>query len=114
MKRKYKVLLWMTIVIILVAVGCFYLKHKYDDNGSDYFPRSNVGEYDSYGPEYCPRCKKHNVGVFFYGLYRGIEEETPEMQEKIKAGKMIPGGCMVSDDSPRYHCNDCGLSWGRL
>ena len=99
MKRIIKIILILPLILIMIvyAVG-YIMKHRYDDKGSDF----------------CPRCKSENVGKIFYGLYRGIEDETPEMQEKIRSGKMIPGGCLIYDDSPRYYCNDCGLSWGRI
>ena len=69
--------------------------------------------YDEYGGEYCPRCNSKNVGTFLYGLYRpGTEDSITK--DKVEKGLLIPGGCCISEDSPKYLCHDCGLEWGKL
>ncbi len=53
----------------------------------------------------CPSCKSHNVVQIAYGL-PGLE-----MREEAVKGKIHLGGCMIEDDSPDFHCNDCEREW---
>ena len=34
-----------------------------------------------------------------------------EMVEEAKKGKIHIGGCMIEEDSPDFHCNDCEHEW---
>ena len=53
----------------------------------------------------CPNCKSNNVVPIAYG-YPG-----PEMIDELKEGKIHIGGCMIEEDSPDFHCNDCEREW---
>ena len=57
----------------------------------------------------CPNCRAadHTLPVV-YGL------PTPDLWEEARAGRCRLGGCVVSDDSPRWHCRQCGAEWGRV
>ncbi len=39
----------------------------------------------------------------------------PEMDEKleqdVKNGEIIIGGCCVTIEDPEWHCNDCNYDW---
>ena len=35
------------------------------------------------------------------------------LEKEIEQGKVKLGGCCISDDSPQFHCNDCGTDWGK-
>lgn len=61
--------------------------------------------------EICPKCGSTNVTRFVYG-YVDLSDST--LNAELKSGKMILGGCMVSDDSPEYTCNDCQYTWGHF
>lgn len=55
----------------------------------------------------CPRChtRKHVVPIL-YGLTGG--------KERARWGsEYIPGGCVLEEKRPRWHCRRCGHSWRR-
>ena len=58
----------------------------------------------------CPSCNSKNVARFLYG----IQEFSGKLIKEKEEGKIILAGCHISDDSPKYHCNDCGKEWGKL
>ena len=53
----------------------------------------------------CPNCKSNKVVPIAYGL-PGFE-----MREEAIKGKIHLGGCMIEDDSPDFHCNECEHEW---
>jgi len=84
MKKKL-----IIIGIILVAIGggvCWFFNRK--------APLFDAAE------GVCPRCLSHDVRRWEYGLGAMDTEEV------------IGGGCVVSADSPKYHCDVCGFDWG--
>jgi len=56
----------------------------------------------------CVQCGSHEAIPIVYGL------PGPELLEQAEAGEVILGGCVVAEDSPIFHCNECGHEWGRL
>jgi len=57
----------------------------------------------------CPNCKSDNTCRIVYGYPSDEEEFSRLVDEK----KIVPGGCVISDNSPAWHCHDCQYSWGR-
>jgi hypothetical protein len=55
----------------------------------------------------CAECGSTHAVPIVYGL------PGPELQAQAEAGEVILGGCVVDDDSPVWHCGDCGYEWGR-
>lgn len=53
----------------------------------------------------CPSCSSDNVAIIAFG-YPG-----PEMMEEAQRGKIILGGCCVTNDDPEWHCKDCEHRW---
>ena len=41
----------------------------------------------------------------------GMPAYTPELEQKLEAGKVHLGGCIVELDSPNRHCNECELDF---
>ena len=93
--KKYIILL---LALVLVVVIGFFVFNR--------FP------YDNCGGDQCPKCKSTHVGRFFYGLYVPEREDSVTL-ERVKKGILIPGGCMIDKDSPRFRCNDCHFTWGK-
>lgn len=58
----------------------------------------------------CPYCKSNNVAEILYGM----PAFTKKLEKDLESKKIILGGCCISNDSPQYHCNDCGKEWGKL
>jgi len=51
----------------------------------------------------CPWCGSNNVAEILYGL-PAMDEN---LRKDIDEGRIYIGGCVVSDYSPQYHCNNC-------
>jgi len=56
----------------------------------------------------CPFCKSKNIARILYGM----PASSKKLDKDIKSGKLILGGCFVSDNSPVFQCNECGKKWG--
>ena len=59
----------------------------------------------------CPKCGSTNVTTIVYGL---VDHSDSTLNKELESGKVVLGGCMVSDDSPEYTCNDCQYTWGHF
>ena len=55
----------------------------------------------------CPKCNSTNTCRILYGM----PDYTPELEQKLEAGKVHLGGCVIEEDSPNRHCNDCELDF---
>ena len=51
----------------------------------------------------CPYCGSTNTAKILYGM----PAFSLELQDKIKRGKIVLGGCCVADNDPDRQCNDC-------
>jgi predicted RNA-binding Zn-ribbon protein involved in translation (DUF1610 family) len=58
----------------------------------------------------CPRCGSAEVVQIQYGLPRF----TPELKEAVRRGEVVLGGCVISADSPKWACRNCGQRFGKL
>ncbi len=52
----------------------------------------------------CPNCGSKMVDIV-YGM------PPADIGEKAKKGELFLGGCMISDNDPSYHCNNCKRSY---
>ena len=55
----------------------------------------------------CPKCQSDNIAHYQYGLV----EMYPELKKNIDKGKVVLGGCCITNDDPDRHCNDCEYDW---
>ncbi len=53
----------------------------------------------------CPKCNSKNIIPILYGL--PVYEAFLKEQE----GKLKLGGCVIDEESPNWHCKDCGYEW---
>jgi hypothetical protein len=53
----------------------------------------------------CSQCKSDDTTPIVYG-YPG-----PEAVEAADQGKVILGGCVISDADPHWQCSACGHRW---
>lgn len=53
----------------------------------------------------CFTCGSLDVAKIIYGY------PTADAFKEQEEGKIKLGGCMISEDSPQYHCNKCGEKW---
>ena len=56
-------------------------------------------------PKQYPKCKSERIAEIQYGL----PHFTTELERQIEIG-----GCIISDDSPQWHCSTCEHKWGKL
>jgi len=56
----------------------------------------------------CPECNKDNVALIFWGYPADMDEYL----KGIDSGKFAPGGCRVSNNDPKWECNECANRWG--
>ncbi len=58
----------------------------------------------------CPKCKSNRVVYILYG--------EPYMDEELKRAidshKVELGGCIITPESKRWVCWNCGHSWGTV
>jgi hypothetical protein len=54
----------------------------------------------------CPQCQSKKVIPIIYGM------PTEETFNEAESGKVILGGCCISEGSPEWHCTDCEYQFG--
>lgn len=52
----------------------------------------------------CPKCNSDNFQEILYGY---VNPDTTNDSD-------ILGGCVIDEDSPRWHCESCQHGWGKL
>jgi hypothetical protein len=52
----------------------------------------------------CPKCGGTDIAMILYGL----PQMSKHLEKKVKAKKIVFGGCCVSGNDPELECNDCG------
>ena len=65
--------------------------------------------HDMRGGDFCPACEGRSVAIIRYGYWTSGMWEEEIYNKKVKIG-----GCVVSENSKRFCCNDCGYKWGSL
>lgn len=53
----------------------------------------------------CPECDSTSVVPIVYGMPGG------KMVEQYERGEIVLGGCCISGDDPRWHCEGCNCDW---
>lgn len=56
-------------------------------------------------PRKCPSCGHSPLASILFG-YVVFDDG---LQKKLEEGRIVLGGCCVSDDDPRWECMNCGL-----
>ncbi len=56
----------------------------------------------------CPRCGSKNTAKILYGLPSLSDKLIKQLEDK----EVVLGGCAVSLDNPKYHCNSCNKDFG--
>ena len=55
----------------------------------------------------CPECDSVKIAGILYGM--PVFDE--QFDQDLKAGKVVLGGCLLSDESPEWHCSECDFEW---
>ena len=86
--RNYSEVEWQ----IKRGIRCFIIAKE--NNGKT--PKINVKTV--FGkPEKCPFCESDDIKEIVYGL----------LSVDFDYSKYVPGGCVVTPDSPKWHCDNC-------
>lgn len=56
----------------------------------------------------CPRCGSSSVAWIQYGE----PILTRELERGLASGRIVLGGCCITDNDPEWHCNVCELEFG--
>ena len=56
----------------------------------------------------CPECSSSSVAVILWGY-----PDMSAIQEKLDKKEIALGGCYVTDNDPKWECNDCNHQWGK-
>ena len=56
-------------------------------------------------PEKCPACGAVAVASIQYGY---PDMSDPRLKRDLEAGRVVLGGCCISDDDPAWQCTGCG------
>lgn len=54
-------------------------------------------------PRTCPNCGSSRIADILYGLPYYSEE----LERDIEAGRIVLGGCLISENNPSWICADC-------
>lgn len=57
-------------------------------------------------PRKCPACSSHRIANILYGM----PEYTDELQKDMNSGRIVLGGCCITNDDPRWQCADCQMA----
>jgi hypothetical protein len=56
-------------------------------------------------PRKCPACCSPRIAEILYGM----PEISAKLEKDLSAGRIILGGCCISDDDPEWQCADCQM-----
>ena len=56
-------------------------------------------------PKKCPKCGCAKIASIQYGM----PAFSPELRMDLDEGKIVLGGCCVSNDDPAWQCVECGM-----
>jgi hypothetical protein len=54
-----------------------------------------------------PRCRSMDVAVYLWGE----PAFSDELEQDIGAGRVVIGGCVVSEEDPIHRCRACGMDF---
>jgi len=55
----------------------------------------------------CPECKSNNVAWILWGY-----TDVQVIAEKLEKNEIVLGGCIVTDNDPKWECISCHQRWG--
>jgi hypothetical protein len=61
-------------------------------------------------PSICPNCGSEKIAMIFYGL----PAYTSKLETGLAAGKIILGGCCVTEDDPLWECTNCHTKFWKI
>lgn len=65
----------------------------------------------------CEECGSEEITEISYGLPAWLTVDKPidpRIEKLIKERRIVLGGCVKGEESPRYYCRACGNKFGVL
>ena len=65
----------------------------------------------------CEKCGSDEITEISYGLpgWLTIDEPVdPRIEKLLEERRIVLGGCVISDNSPRYYCRKCKNKFGEF
>ena len=56
----------------------------------------------------CPKCDSSSVAEILWGYYTDVNS----LEDALEKKEIVLGGCCVTDNDPKWKCNDCHHKWG--
>ena len=56
----------------------------------------------------CPECGKSWVAEILWGYYVDVDS----LEDALEKKEIVLGGCCVTNNDPKYECNNCNHQWG--
>ena len=56
----------------------------------------------------CPKCASKNTCPIFWGYPADMEWFLKAVSKK----EIAPGGCTITENNPKWECNECKCRWG--
>jgi len=56
----------------------------------------------------CPECDSASVAEILWGYYTDVDS----LEDALEKKEIVLGGCCVTDNDPKWECNDCNNRWG--
>jgi len=54
-------------------------------------------------PKVCPNCGGFKIAAILYGL----QAQSSKLEQALEKGKIVLGGCVITDCDPAWQCIDC-------
>ena len=55
----------------------------------------------------CPNCQSTNHAEILWGL----PADMREIEEQLERKEIVLGGCIVTNNDPKWECNECLTRW---
>ena len=76
--------------------------HRWNDDKKMKIFMSEIGHT-------CPECNGTNIALILWGYPGNMDA----IKEELEKGKIVLGGCLVTDHDPKWGCNVCNHRWGK-
>ena len=55
----------------------------------------------------CPKCNSSSIARILWGYPADMDS----LKEALEKKEIVLGGCVVSDNDPKWECNNCNHRW---
>ena len=56
----------------------------------------------------CPECSKSWIAEILWGY-----PDMNAIEEQLERKETVLGGCYITDNDPKWECNNCHHQWGK-